>query len=97
MKAILLAVTLALFVAGCQPSEQTVGATVLGVSEIETGEVHDDSGKHDEPLLVPEVAWQVDVRLDDGNIATVIHQGSRRYAPGERVRLLVGDEGALLL
>jgi outer membrane lipoprotein SlyB len=47
--------------------------------------------------LLPEVAWQVAVRLDNGNTATVIHKGSRRYAPGERVRLIFDEDGALLL
>jgi outer membrane lipoprotein SlyB len=46
---------------------------------------------------VPEVAWQVEVRLDDGAAVTVIHNGPRRYEPGERVRLLVDPDGALLL
>ena len=47
--------------------------------------------------LVPEVAWQVEVRLDDGSAVTVTHEGARRYKPGERVRVLLDEAGALLL
>jgi hypothetical protein len=46
---------------------------------------------------VPEVAWQVEVRLEDGSAVTVTHQGPRRYEAGERVRVLLDEEGALLL
>jgi outer membrane lipoprotein SlyB len=47
--------------------------------------------------MVPEVAWKVEVRLDDGSEVTLGHKGDKRYAPGERVRLLIDEEGALLL
>jgi hypothetical protein len=94
-KALFVAGLLAL--AGCQLQEPTVPGTVVNVVEAEQPEPRDDSGRYYEPPLVPEVAWQVDVRLDNGNTATVIHKGSRRYAPGERVRVIVDEDGALLL
>jgi len=46
---------------------------------------------------VREVGWRVEVRLDDGKAVTVTHAGTRRYEPGERVRLLLDAQGALLL
>jgi len=51
----------------------------------------------DDNLRVPEVAWKVEVQLDDGSHVTAIQTGARRYAPGERVRLLIDADGALLL
>ena len=80
--------------------ESTLGGTVVSVMEAERSEgLHylEESAKHYEDPLVPEVAWQVEVRLDDGPAVTVIHNGPRRYEPGERVRLLVDPGGALLL
>ena len=94
-KALLVAALLTL--AGCQLQEPTVPGTVVNVVEAEQPESRDDSGRYYEPPLVPEVAWQVDVRLDNGNTASVRHQGARRYAPGDRVRLIVDEDGALLL
>jgi len=98
MRAILLAAMLA--IAGCQLDEPMLRGTVVGVLEAERGGDADsleESAKHYEDALVPEVAWQVEVRLDDGAAVTVIHNGPRRYEPGERVRLLVDPDGSLLL
>ena len=98
MRAFLLAATLAL--AGCQLDEPLLGGTVVSVMEAERGEdfeYREPSPKDYEDISVPEVAWQVEVRLDDGVEVTVIHQGPRRYEAGERVRLLVDSDGALLL
>jgi outer membrane lipoprotein SlyB len=99
MKNLLLAMLAALVaLAGCQLDEPTLGGTILSVAEAERGESpREESPKHYEDPLVPEVAWQVEVRLDGGRDVTVIHSGSRRYAPGDRVRLLVDEDGALLL
>jgi len=99
-KALFVAALLAL--AGCQLDEPTVGGTIVAVAEIEAAEPRDDaekdeSGKYYDPPMVPEVAWKVEVQLDNGSTASVTHNGSRRYAPGERVRLIVADDGALLL
>jgi hypothetical protein len=83
--------------AGCQLQEPTLRGTVVHVVGVEEPEERDESGKSYEPPIVPEVAWQVEVRLDDGSAVTVTHEGPRRYEPGERVRLLVDEAGALLL
>ena len=85
-----------LLLAGCQLQQPTVGGTVVGVAEIER-EAAELDWRHYEDPLVPEVAWRVEVRLDDGKAVTVTHAGARRYEPGERVRLLIDAEGALLL
>ena len=96
VRALLLAALVAL--AGCHREPPLLGGTVIEVAEAHTpAEEHDDSGKTYEPPMVPEVAWKVDVRLDDGSTVRVIHHGARRYAPGERVRMIVDSDGALLL
>jgi hypothetical protein len=95
MRALLVAAIIAL--AGCQLDEPTVGGTVVAVVEAERGEELADSSRYYEPPLVPEVAWKVEVRLDDGSAVTVTTHGPRRYEPGERVRLLKDPEGELLL
>ena len=86
-----------LSLAGCQLRDPTVGGTVINVTEAPTSEHIEPAPKFYEDPLVPEVAWQVSVRLDNGNTATVIHKGERRYTPGERVRLILDQDGALLL
>ena len=93
MRALLLAAVLAL--GGCQLDEPIAWGTVVSVQEKEVLENLEDSGKHYEHPLVPEVAWKLEVRLDDG--ATITQDTSRRHAPGERVRVLIGEDGALLL
>ena len=93
MRALLIAALLAL--AGCQVDEPTIGGTILAVSEADLG--REPSSKQYEDPLVPEVAWKIDVRLDSGAEVTVIHNGERRYTPGERVYVLKGNDGALLL
>lgn len=98
MRALLLAALVAL--AGCQHKDAPLlGGTVIDVAEAHAAaaEEQDDSGKAYEPPMVPEVAWKIDVRLDDGSTVSVIHQGVRRYVPGERVRMIVDSDGALLL
>lgn len=96
MRAILAAALLAL--AGCQLQDPTLPGTVVSVVAIEQPEVEiEDSAKYYEHPLVPEVAWQVEVRLRDGSAVTVTHEGPRRYETGERVRVLLDEEGALLL
>jgi hypothetical protein len=98
MRNVLFATLLAL--AGCQLDEPTLGGTIVSVAEAERGEepeIREESGKRYDDLLVPEVAWKVDVHLDNGADVTVIQNGPRRYAPGERVRLLKHEDGALLL
>lgn len=95
MRAILAAAIVAL--AGCQLQEPTLRGTVVAVMEAPQLEELEESAKYYESPLVPEIAWTVEVRLDDGAAVSVIHNGPRRFEPGERVRLLVDEDGALLL
>jgi len=96
MRAILLAALLAL--AGCQFQERTLPGTVVSVVALERlAPQTEESPKYYEDPLVPEVAWQIEVRLADGSAVTVTHEGPRRYEAGERVRVLLDQEGALLL
>jgi outer membrane lipoprotein SlyB len=99
MKRLIIALLAAAALAGCQADESTVGGTVVRVVEAERAPdlsaLEDNARTYDSPL-VPEVAWKVDVRLDDGSEVTVTTQGPR-HEPGERVRLLVDRSGELLL
>lgn len=96
MRAILVAALLAL--AGCHYEDPTLGGTVISAVEaVHPPEERDPSPKYYEPPLVPEVAWKVEVQLDNGNAVTVTTKKPRRYEPGERVRLLVDPDGELLL
>lgn len=95
MRALLIAVFVVL--AGCQLDEPTIGGTIVSVMEASVGEEVEESPKYYEPPLVPEVAWRLEVQLDDGEAVTVTHEGPRRYQPGERVRLLKDEDGELLL
>jgi hypothetical protein len=97
MKRFILLVAAILALAGCQVQKPTVGGTVLAVTEIPHLEELEESAKYYEGPLVPEVAWTVEVRLDDGRAVSVTQSGARRYEPGERVRLLVDRHRALLL
>ena len=95
MRAIVLA--LALLVAGCQVQDPAASGTVLSVAE-EKQYVPEDLLKFDDDnLRFPEVAWQVEVELTDGSRVTLTHTGARRFVPGERVRVIVDEDGALLL
>jgi hypothetical protein len=94
MRALLIAALLAL--AGCQAEEPTLGGTIVSVAEAEQLE-REPSPRQYENLLWPEVAWKIDVRLDSGEEVTVIHNGERRYVPGERVYVLRAEDGELLL
>ena len=97
MRAIVVAF-LVLALAGCHYEEPTLGGTVISVAEAaRPPEERDQSPKYYEPPLVPEVAWKVEVQLDNGNAVTVTTKKPRRYEPGERVRLLVDPGGELLL
>lgn len=95
MRALLIAALVAL--AGCEFDEPTLGGTILNVVEADRGGEAEPSPKTYENLLVPEIAWKVEVRLDDGAELTVIRNGEKRYAPGDRVRVLKAEDGALLL
>lgn len=99
MRAILIAAILAAAasLAACQIEDAAAWGTVVSVQDAERGEHFEDLAKYDDHPLVPEVGWEIVVQLDDGAAVTVMHNGTRRYEPGERVRLLVDDDGALLL
>jgi predicted small secreted protein len=71
--------------------------TVMSVQDAPRDENLEELAKYDDHPLVPEVGWKIVVQLDDGGAVTVMHNGTRRYTPGERVRLLFADEDALLL
>ena len=94
MRAIVLA---ALLLAACQLHEPVTAGTVVSVEEAPRAEAPEIDPKYYDHPLVPEVGWRLEVRLDDGNVVTVMHHGERRYAPGERVRLLLNQETPLLL
>jgi hypothetical protein len=83
--------------AACQIEEVAAWGTVLSVQDAQGGEHFEDLSKYDDHPLVPEVGWEIVVQLDDGAAVTVTHNGTRRYEPGERVRLLVDADEALLL
>lgn len=93
MRALVLALTLAL--AACGGNHPVMDGVVEAVHEVDLGVMHDLAKQYEHPL-VPEVAWKVTVRAEDGSEITVI-EPERRYQPGERVRLLNSKEGPLLL
>jgi hypothetical protein len=82
-----------LVLGGCQLDDPIAWGTVVSVQEKYVVESVEDSGKHYEHPFVLEVAWKVEVRLDDG--ATVTQDSSRRYTPGERVPVLIPVAHAL--
>ena len=92
------ALFLALALAGCHAQELTAPGTVVAVQEQRPHQVPEELLQFDDDnLRMPEVAWKVEVQLDDGSYVTAVTSGSRRYVPGERVRLLIDADGALLL
>ena len=96
MRALLAAALLAL--AGCQLQDATLPGTVVSVVAVEDLELElEESAKRYEDPLWPEVAWEIQVRLEDGTDVTVTHEGPRRYESGDRVRVLIEEERALLL
>lgn len=99
MKALLRAalVAAAVFLAGCEPDDFTAWATVVGVEEIDAGESAEAPASSYEDLRAPEPGWRIELRLDDGAMASVTHSHGRRYEPGERVRVLKARDGGLLL
>ena len=88
---------LALVLAACQVEPVTTPGTILSVHEAHQALPEELLKYDDDHLGLPEVAWKVEVELDDGSQVTAIHTGARRYMPGERVRLLIDADGALLL
>ena len=97
MKRLLPALALALALAGCQVGPRTTPGTILSVQEAHQVLPEELLKFDDDSLRLPEVAWKVEVQLDDGSHVTAVRSGARRYVPGERVRLLIDADGALLL
>ena len=87
----------AVFLAACNPDEIAEWATVVAVQEAEANEPAEEPVLHYDDLTIPEVGWQIDLRLDDGSVASVTRKGGPRHEPGERVRVLKRDDGELLL
>jgi predicted component of type VI protein secretion system len=87
----------ALLVAGCQAPDPGTPGTVLSVQEQKPALTEDLLRFDDDNLRVPEVAWKIEVELDDGSQVIAIRTGARRYMPGERVRVVIDADGALLL
>lgn len=71
--------------------------TIVSIQDAPHDENLEALAKYDDHPLVPEVGWEIVVQLDDGGAVTLMHNGTRRYEPGERVRLFIDDDGALLL
>jgi hypothetical protein len=97
MKLRFAALALALALAGCQVQERTAPGTVVGVQEARPALSEELLQFDDDNLRFPEVAWKVEIQLDDGSHVTATTSGARRYLPGERVRLILDADGALLL
>ena len=97
MRKLFAAALLGLALAACGTREPISEGTVLSVREIALDEGREQSPTFYEHALVPEVAWKIEVQLDDGSAVTLGHKGERRYQPGERVHVLLDEEGALLL
>lgn len=89
-------IALLLALAGCQLQEPTVRGTVVSVMEIPVEGLGESPKRYEDPL-VPEFAWKVEVRLEDGRALTLTQPADRRYEPGQRVRVLLNEEHALLL
>jgi len=83
--------------AACEGDDFAIGATVLGVEEVEAGKQPEELTLRDEDLRIPEVGWRIELRLDDGGNVSLERSGGRRLQPGERVRVLKSDDGELLL
>jgi hypothetical protein len=98
MKHLALILALGIAVAGCQVQEPTAPGTVVAVEEAHHQPLSEELLQFDDDnIRMPEVAWKVEVQLDDGSHVTAIATGQRRYMPGDRVRLLRDANGALLL
>jgi hypothetical protein len=99
---IALVVAATAFLSACRmehaTGEDAIGwGTVLSVQDAPRDENREELTKYDDHPLVPEAGWKIVVQPDGGDAVVVMHNGTRRYAPGERVRLLFEDDGALLL
>ena len=99
MRTLLLAAGLAAaaLLGACQLEDPITWGTIVSAEEQPYVEDDGNAFRYYEHPLAPDAGWEIVVQLDDGAPVTVLHNGTRRYEPGERVRLLVDDNGALLL
>lgn len=98
MRALLIAAILAAAaLAGCEIEDAAPRGTIVSVQDAEQQDNRENPAKYDDHPLIPEVGWEIVVQMDNGAAVTVTHNGTRRYEPGERVRLFVDDAGELLL
>jgi hypothetical protein len=93
MRALVLTLALAL---GACTADAVVGGVVESVREVDLSPLEERATSYEHPL-VPEVAWKVTVRMDDGAEVSFMRGDERRYEPGERVRLINSEGGPLLL
>ena len=77
MKRFLSALASALVLAGCQVEPATLPGTVLSVQETRQHLPEELLKFDDDNLRIPEVAWKVEVQLDDGSHVTAITTGGR--------------------
>jgi hypothetical protein len=99
VRTLLLAASLAAaaLLSACQLEDPLAWGTVVSAEELAYAEDEANLPRYYEHPLAPDAGWEILVHLDDGAPVTVMHNGTRRYAPGERVRLLIDERGALLL
>jgi hypothetical protein len=90
------ALTIAAALAGCAaphaPREFNFGGLESGIVE-GAREVPRDIHAFAEAIehrINPETAGELLIRLNDGRTLTVLEDGMRRFAPGERVRIVAG-------
>lgn len=69
----------------------------MSAEEVLYAEDEANPSRYYEHPLAPDAGWEIVVQLDEGAPVTVMHNGTRRYEPGERVRVLIDEAGALLL
>jgi hypothetical protein len=81
----------------CQLEDPIAWGTVVSAEELVYSEDEVNLPRYYEHPLAPEAGWEIVVQRDDGAPVTLMHNGTRRYEPGERVRLLVDEAGTLLL
>jgi hypothetical protein len=87
----------AAFLSACQLEDPLAWGTIVSAEEVLHAEDEVNLPRYYEHPLAPDAGWEIVVQLDDGAPVTLMHNGTRRYEPGERVRLLIDGAGALLL
>jgi len=72
-----------------------VKGTVRSIGEVVPIEESEPPAHEEDPLQ--EERRQIVVRLDDGSEVTIVYAGPRELAPGERVRVYLGEGASFLL